>query len=42
MEWGNLIQEILPENSICVTIEKDLERGFDDRRILVGREPKGF
>ena len=42
VEWGNLIQEILPENSICVTIEKDLERGFDDRRILVGREPKGF
>ena len=42
VEWGNLIQGILPENSICVTIEKDLERGFDDRRILVGREPKGF
>ena len=35
IEWANLIEEILPENRSEVTIEKDLERGFDYRRITV-------
>ena len=35
IEWANLIEEILPENLIKVTIEKDLEKGFDYRRITV-------
>lgn len=35
IEWSCLIEEILPEHVICVTIEKDLEKGFDYRRILV-------
>ena len=35
IEWSRLIGEILPEAAVNVTIEKDLERGFDYRRILV-------
>ena len=35
VEWGGLIEEILPENVITVKIEKDLEKGFDYRRITV-------
>ena len=33
IEWANLIQEILPENVISIVIEKDLEKGFDYRKI---------
>ena len=33
IEWANLIEEILPEKYVCVTIEKNLERGFDYRGI---------
>lgn len=33
IEWANLIEEILPEHYIQIRIEKDLERGFDYRRI---------
>lgn len=35
IEWANLIEEILPEKLIEVTIEKDLEQGFDYRRITI-------
>ena len=35
VEWGEQIEELLPENTICVTIEKDLEKGFDYRKITV-------
>ena len=35
IEWANLIEEILPEQYIQVTIEKNLEKGFDYRRITV-------
>jgi tRNA threonylcarbamoyladenosine biosynthesis protein TsaE len=35
IEWGNLIEEILPEDVIHITIEKDLEKGFDYRRITI-------
>lgn len=35
IEWANLIEEILPEQIKVVTIEKDLEKGFDYRRIIV-------
>lgn len=41
IEWANLIREILPENIIEVTIEKDMSKGFDYRRITVrGLEEK--
>lgn len=33
IEWANLIEEILPEHYGRITIEKDLEKGFDYRRI---------
>ena len=35
IEWANLIPEILPEKLTRITIEKDLEKGFDYRRITV-------
>lgn len=35
IEWSQLIQEILPQTIISVTIEKDLEQGFDYRKITV-------
>ncbi len=35
IEWSNLIREILPEHTVEVTIEKDLEKGFDYRKITV-------
>lgn len=33
IEWADLIKEILPEDTCFITIEKDLEKGFDYRRI---------
>lgn len=39
VEWSGLIRELLPENVIRITLEKDLEKGFDYRRITVeGKE----
>ena len=35
IEWANLIEEILPEVRKDITIEKDLEKGFDYRRITI-------
>ena len=35
IEWANLIEEILPEKLVNVTIEKDLAQGFDYRRITI-------
>ncbi len=35
VEWANLIEELMPEDTITVTIDKDLEKGFDYRRIEV-------
>ena len=35
IEWAELIKEILPENRISITIEKDLSRGFDYSRITI-------
>ncbi len=35
VEWANLIEEILPAQYTQVTIEKDLDKGFDYRRILI-------
>ncbi len=38
IEWANLIEEILPQEHIAITIEKDLEQGFDYRRITIEEE----
>ena len=35
IEWANLIEEILPENYTEIRIEKNLEKGFDYRKITV-------
>lgn len=35
IEWSDLIKEILPERVIRITIEKDLNQGFDYRKITV-------
>lgn len=35
VEWANLIEELMPEETVWITIEKDLEKGFDYRKITL-------
>lgn len=35
IEWAKLIEDILPEHITIITIEKDLQKGFDYRKITV-------
>lgn len=35
VEWADLVEEILPERYCRITIEKELEKGFDYRKITV-------
>lgn len=35
IEWANLIEDILPEHYTSILIEKDLDKGFDYRRITI-------
>ena len=35
IEWSSRIEELLPEDSVHINIEKDLEKGFDYRKITV-------
>ena len=35
VEWANLIQELMPEDYIEIKIEKNLEKGFDYRKITL-------
>ena len=35
IEWADLIREILPEHYKEIRIEKDLDKGFDYRRISI-------
>ncbi len=35
IEWAELIQELLPETMISITIEKEPEKGFDYRKITI-------
>lgn len=35
VEWAELISDIIPENAINITIEKNLEKGFDYRKITI-------
>ena len=41
IEWAELIEEILPENCVRITITKDLEKGFEYRKLsMQGEENK--
>ena len=35
VEWPGLIRELIPAQAVWITIEKDLEQGFDYRRITI-------
>lgn len=35
IEWAELIEELIPENHISVTIEKELSKGIDYRKITI-------
>ena len=35
VEWANLIRELMPEDAVWITMEKDPERGFDYRRVTI-------
>jgi tRNA threonylcarbamoyladenosine biosynthesis protein TsaE len=35
IEWADRIAELLPESRIRISIDKDLEKGFDYRRIRI-------
>lgn len=41
IEWANIIAEILPEDIVQVTIEKNLEKGFDYRVITLRHGRQG-
>ncbi len=40
IEWANLIEEILPRERKEIVIEKDLEKGFDYRKITITERKK--
>ena len=35
VEWASLVEEISPPEAVWITIEKDLDKGFDYRKITV-------
>jgi len=35
VEWANLIEDLIPPNSMRITIAKDLDKGFDYRSIEI-------
>ena len=38
IEWGSLIQELLPPETVYITIEKNNEKGFDYRKITITKD----
>lgn len=38
IEWASLIEEILPKECRTIEIQKDLEKGFDYRRITISEK----
>lgn len=38
IEWADLIAELLPKEHMQITIEKNLEKGFDYRKITVRQD----
>ncbi len=39
VEWSNLIEELMPKETITISIKKNLERGFDYREITIENLP---
>lgn len=39
VEWAERIKELIPAEAKQITIEKNLEKGFDYRRILILQMP---
>lgn len=37
VEWAELVEEILPKHHVHILIEKDLEQGFDYRRLTLDK-----
>ncbi len=35
IEWGDMIRDILPSDTVFINIEKDPEKGFDYRKITI-------
>ena len=35
VEWAELVEEIIPEDAVWIKVEKDLEKGWDYRKITV-------
>ena len=35
VEWANNVEDVIPKNAKWITIEKDLEKGFDYRKITI-------
>ena len=40
IEWSCLIRELLPRTAVRIVIEKDLEKGFDYRKISIENMPE--
>lgn len=38
VEWGSFIRDLLPEDTVCITIEKCAAKGFDYRKITIDKE----
>lgn len=38
IEWSKLIWELIPEYACCITLEKNLEKGFDYRKITLTKK----
>ncbi len=41
IEWADLIEEILPAHYTRIEIQKDLEKGFDYRKIIIEKKELG-
>ena len=41
VEWADMIREIMPADTIWITIEKDTEKGFEYRKVVVEDEHFG-
>ena len=37
IEWAELIEEIIPEDAVWITIKKDVSKGFDYREIEISK-----